>query len=324
METDKVATSKLSDQDVALAEQEAKPKLSVKTLSDRVIPVELVAQIKSIGDVKGYLERHGVVSAQKQTLISCGRVLLDHEPVPAPDSVIHLFYYEPTALIADPIEAAADWDTKNRMKVFKGLYLFSIRKFHEAAPLLIDSLTTFSETSFMPFKDCVNYAAIASMLVLDRPTILKTLVKSPEVLEVINDLPHMEAYINSLYNCRYREFFLALGSLESEMKNDWLIEPHVQYIIKEMRIRAYTQIMQSYRSLTLESMAKSFGVTADFIDREVSRFIAAGRLNCVIDKVAGLVITSPPDQRNTEYVALIKQSDALAARMQKLGRILSY
>lgn len=60
------------------------------------------------------------------------------------------------------------------------------------------------------------------------------------------------------------------------------------------------------------------------IGRELSRFIAAGRLNCVIDKVAGLVITSFPDQRNSEYLALLKHGDALSARLQKLGRILSY
>ena len=58
--------------------------------------------------------------------------------------------------------------------------------------------------------------------------------------------------------------------------------------------------------------------------REISRFIAAGRLNCTIDKVAGLVITSSPDQRNKDYVALTKQGDALMASMQKLGRVLSY
>jgi len=34
-------------------------------------------------------------------------------------------------------------------------------------------------------------------------------------------------------------------------------------------------------------MAAAFGVGADFLDKELSRFIAAGRLNCKIDKVAG-------------------------------------
>jgi hypothetical protein len=249
------------------------PKLTVKTLSDRAISIDLASEIKTIANIKHALEKHGTLPAARQTLLLAGRVLLDHEAVPEAESTIYLFFYEPSALLADPIEAAIDWDTKNRMKAFKGLYLFSTRRFVEAAILLIDALSTFSETLFIPFKDCVKYAAIAAMLTMDRPTILKKLVKSPEVLEVIHELRHLDDYINAFYNCRYREFFAALGNIESEFKNDWLIAPHTQYIIKEMRIRAYSQILQSYRSLTIVSMAQSFGVTESFIDRYISRII---------------------------------------------------
>lgn len=245
------------------------PKLTVKTLSNNSINVDLPSEVKTVGDIKKAVEKHGTLATAKQVLISAGRVLSDDEPAPAPSSTIYLFYYEPTALLVDPIEKAADWDTKNRLKVFKGLYLFSRRKFAEAAPLLIEALATFTETAFIPFKDCVKYACVSGMLVFDRPNIFNKLVRSPEVLEVINELPYMEALINSFYNCRYDEFFLALGNIEAEWKADWLITPHVQYIIKELRIRAYTQILQSYRSLAISSMARSFGVTEDFIDKYV-------------------------------------------------------
>ena len=36
-----------------------------------------------------------------------------------------------------------------------------------------------------------------------------------------------------------------------------------------MRILAYSQLLESYRSLTLDSLALSFGVTIDFIDTYV-------------------------------------------------------
>lgn len=188
------------------------PKLTVKTLSDRSLSVALSSEVKTIGDVKAALvAKHGIEKpAQQQIVISGGRVLADTEPVPAPDSTLYLFYYEPAALLADPIESAKDWDAKNRMKVFKGLYLLSIRKFAQATPLLIDTLTTFSELGFMPFRDCVKYAIVSGMLTLDRPDILQKLVKSPEVLEVVHDIPSFESYIKSFHNCRYQEFFATL------------------------------------------------------------------------------------------------------------------
>jgi len=35
--------------------------------------------------------------------------------------------------------------------------------------------------------------------------------------------------------------------------------------------------------------------------RELSRFIAAGRLHCKIDKVGGIVETNRPDSKNYQY-----------------------
>ena len=45
-----------------------------------------------------------------------------------------------------------------------------------------------------------------------------------------------------------------------------------------------TQFLESYKSVTIQMMASAFGVSAAFLDGELSEFIAAGRLNCKIDK----------------------------------------
>ena len=51
------------------------------------------------------------------------------------------------------------------------------------------------------------------------------------------------------------------------MKQDRLLAPHCRYYVREMRIQAYTQLLESYRSLTLQYMANAFGVSEEFIDR---------------------------------------------------------
>jgi len=113
-----------------------------------------------------------------------------------------------------------------------------------------------------------------------------------------------------------------------------------------MRVKAYSQLLESYSSLTLTYMADSFGVTQDFIDKELHRFIAAGRLHCKIDKVTGMnrlctgtlypkfhflnfcswlgvVETNRPDSKNAQYQATIKQGDLLLNRIQKLSRVIN-
>ncbi len=95
---------------------------------------------------------------------------------------------------------------------------------------------------------------------------------------------------------------------------------HAKYFIKEMRVVAYSQFLESYKSVTLESMAKSFGVTPAFLDKELSTFIAAGRINCKIDKVAGIIESNRPDERIALYQKIVKEGDFLLNRIQKLSR----
>lgn len=94
------------------------------------------------------------------------------------------------------------------------------------------------------------------------------MIDSPEVLEVLHEIPHLEDYLQSLYNGDYAKFFVALAALEtSAMKQSWVLFPHYRYYVREMRIRGYAQLLESYRSLTMQSMAHSFGVSEEFIDR---------------------------------------------------------
>ena len=90
-----------------------------------------------------------------------------------------------------------------------------------------------------------------------------------------------------------------------------------------MRVMAYSQLLESYRSLTLQYMAEAFNVSVGFIDRELSRFIATGKLNCKIDKVGGIVETNRPDNKNYQYQSVIKTGDALLNRIQKLSRVIN-
>jgi len=118
-----------------------------------------------------------------------------------------------------------------------------------------------------------------------------------------------------------------------------LLSPHTRYYVREMRILAYGQLLESYRSLTLESLSGAFGVSVEFVDRyvlyarvlcsclsvsssELSRFIANGRLHCTIDKVHGIVETTRPSLKNAQYEKVIKQGDVLLNSIQRLSKVL--
>ncbi|KAJ1328841.1 26S proteasome non-ATPase regulatory subunit 6 [Batrachochytrium salamandrivorans] len=70
-------------------------------------------------------------------------------------------------------------------------------------------------------------------------------------------------------------------------------------------------------------MANLFGVSEEWIDSDLSKFISAGRLHAVIDKVGGIIETNRPDAKNAQYQNSIKQGDLLLTRIQKLSRVIS-
>ncbi|KAK2183012.1 hypothetical protein NP493_328g05013 [Ridgeia piscesae] len=221
------------------------------------------------------------------------------------------------------IDEGGDWDRRNRLKVYKGAYCMAVRDFKTAANLFLDTVATFTSYELMDYKTFVTYTVFCGMIALDRQDIREKIVKGSEILEVLHGLPDIKQFLFAFYNCQYADFFKMLAKVEAMMKYDMYLAPHYRFYVREMRIHAYSQLLESYRSLTLVYMAKAFGVTVDFIDQELSRFIAAGRIHCKIDKVGGIVETNRPDSKNWQYQETIKKGDILLNRLQKLSRVIN-
>nr|GMC64987.1 26S proteasome non-ATPase regulatory subunit 6 homolog [Ipomoea batatas] len=275
-------------------------------------------------------------------------------------------------------EEGGDWERKNRLKVYEGLFCMSTRNFKRAANLFLDSISTFTTYELFPYDTFIFYTVLTSIITLDRvslkqkvvdaPEILTVIgkipylseflnslydcqykaffsafdmaplyqtlignsvlnldqkvVDAPEILTVIGKIPYLSEFLNSLYDCQYKAFFSAFAGITEHIKLDRYLHPHFRYYMREVRTVVYSQFLESYKSVTIEAMAKAFGVSEDFIDTELSRFIAAGKLHCKIDKVAGVLETNRPDAKNALYQATIKQGDFLLNRIQKLSRVI--
>ncbi|KAI0823540.1 PCI-domain-containing protein [Trametes gibbosa] len=246
------------------------------------------------------------------TLIRIGFFFGDHDMITQ-----HLSQAE------ELIEKGGDWDRRNRLKVYRGLHLLSIRQFKRGGELLLDALSTFTATELISYNDFVASTIISNVLTLNRPDLKKKLIIAPEVIQVLPELPVLADLMKNLYDSHYDKFFTALASTEQTLlKPNRLLAPHARYYVREMRISAYNQLLESYRSLTLDSLARSFGVSNEFVDSELSRFIASGRLHCTIDKVNGVVETNRPSVKNAQYETVIRQGDILLSAVQRLSKVL--
>jgi 26S proteasome regulatory subunit N7 len=134
------------------------------------------------------------------------------------------------------IDEGGDWDRRNRLKVYNGLYLVSIRQFKRGGELLLDALSTFTATELISYNDFVALTVIVNSLTLTRVDLKKRvsspfitrhslrlltatsqLINSPEVIQALPDLPILGDLVKNLYNCRYDKFFVALGNIYSPL-----------------------------------------------------------------------------------------------------------
>ncbi|GME77046.1 unnamed protein product [[Candida] boidinii] len=199
----------------------------------------------------------------------------------------------------------------------------STRKFKEASKLLIDSLATFTSTEIATYEDVAQYALICGAISLDRSDLKKKLIESPEILSInsnTNELLPIFNLIKSLYFSEYNKFFpYLLETHDLILTRNKYLSPHTHYYLREMRSKAYSQLLESYKSLSLKSMADQFGISIEFLDDDFCKFIPTKKLNCVIDRVNGIVETNRPDNKNSQYHLLIKNGDALLTKLQKYG-----
>ncbi|KAK9906744.1 hypothetical protein WJX75_007249 [Coccomyxa subellipsoidea] len=223
---------------------------------------------------------------------------------------------------AELCENGGDWERKNRLKVYDATFRLATRDLAGAAGLLLDSIATFTSTELFSYETCIFYTVLTAIPTLDRVSLKEKVVDAPEILTVIDTIPNLSTFLNALYECRYADFFKAFAGIADQTREDVYLHPHVRYYVREVRVVAYSQFLDSYKSVTLESMASAFGVSVDFIDYELVDFIVAGRLPAKIDRVAGVIETKRPDAKNAQYQAAIKQGDLLLNRLQKLSKVI--
>jgi len=222
------------------------------------------------------------------------------------------------------VESGGDWDRRNRLKAYQGLHLLTIRSHNLAAPLLLDSLSTFTSYELCSYSSLIIYAVLAGSVALKRVDFKAKVVDAPEIKAVVGsgedklaalsgalsagpsagdeempdvtsatpghaapvnlatlgqttselqdakeqvDFSPLADLVNSLYTGDYRTFFAALGAVEQNfLSQDRYLNEHKAWFVREMRLRACQQLLQSYRVVGLESMAGAFGVTVEFLD----------------------------------------------------------
>ncbi|AJW02399.1 Rpn7p [Saccharomyces cerevisiae YJM1386] len=234
-----------------------------------------------------------------------------------------LYVKEKLEAVNSMIEKGGDWERRNRYKTYYGIHCLAVRNFKEAAKLLVDSLATFTSIELTSYESIATYASVTGLFTLERTDLKSKVIDSPELLSLISTTAALQSISSltiSLYASDYASYFpYLLETYANVLIPCKYLNRHADFFVREMRRKVYAQLLESYKTLSLKSMASAFGVSVAFLDNDLGKFIPNKQLNCVIDRVNGIVETNRPDNKNAQYHLLVKQGDGLLTKLQKYG-----
>lgn len=143
------------------------------------------------------------------------------------------------------LKEGGDWEKKNKLKVYDGLYNLSLKNFKESGKLFVEALMTFTNYELFDYKDFVFYTAITNIITVDRATLKNKIIDNSDVVSCIRDIPHLQNFLDSFYDGNYLEFFKEFYNIIQRTKTDFFLSKHNNYFIKEMRIKVYNQYLRN-------------------------------------------------------------------------------
>ena len=215
-----------------------------------------------------------------------------------------------------------DWEKKNKLAIYEGVSHILKRNLPSAAEILLNSVNTFNSPEIMSFKELVKYAVLLGLLSLHRKDIHEKIIQSSEVWSVLKENKLLSDFTNAIYENKYSTFFPLLIDVNSEISmTDFLLSRHRSHLLKRARIVIFSLFLESYKTVKMVKMAQSFGISIEFLDKELSEMISQKYINCKIDKVNLIVDSVFVDKRSNTYKEIEKEGDFLIERMHKLIKV---
>lgn len=216
-------------------------------------------------------------------------------------------------------DESLDWEKKNKLAIYDGIFCILKRDIVSAANILLGCINTFNSPEIMTFKELVSYSVVLGLLALHRKDVREKIIQNSEIISVLNENALLKRFTQTIFESNYKQFFEVLIDLNSEvLMKDILLSKHRPFLLKRARIVIFSLFLESYKTIRLNKMAASFGISVEFLDKELADLISQKYLNCKIDKVNLIVESIVVDKRSDVYKEVEKRGDELVERLHKL------
>jgi 26S proteasome subunit RPN7 len=85
----------------------------------------------------------------------------------------------------------ADWDRRNRLKVYRAIQFLLHRNIQDASKLLLDCISTFNAIEYCTYTEFIVYTILSNLLHLPRPELKKMILDGSEIITIGSEIPEV-------------------------------------------------------------------------------------------------------------------------------------
>lgn len=189
----------------------------------------------------------------------------------------------------DIISRGCDWDRRNKFKAYSAFYHLLNKQYTKSGACFYEALATFKSGELISYEKCVFYLLFSAVLTFERSDLNEKILKSSDVLETINVNSKGIKLVNCVYHCDYNSLIESLIPFLDEINNDIFLNGQIDFFVREVKVKIYKQLLESYRSLSIDLFCDILRVSDEYVERDLCDFITDQRLDCVIDRVHRIV-----------------------------------
>ncbi|KAI5179681.1 26S proteasome regulatory subunit N7 [Nematocida sp. AWRm80] len=210
------------------------------------------------------------------------------------------------------IDLGIDWNRKNKYKVYQGLVSLLSRDY-SGCSIFLECISTFDCRELFEYDELILYCIYIGIMTLSRQEIKKKLIDSSEVCEVVKNIPGAFDLVNNYYECNYGSIFKDIYVFSTELVNNINITD-IDYFIYTIKVRLYTQLLTSYKAISIDQMSSIFGVSLQYIQNDLEEMILRKDISCKINHNNNMIYNI----QNENITDIAAKTEGLSHVIQKI------
>jgi hypothetical protein len=140
----------------------------------------------------------------------------------------------------------------------------------------------------------------------------------PNFRILLENFPDMLDLGSTYINFDFDKYFNLLNSFYSDFKYDYYISKRISTMMQKCKKKVMITYITPYKTVDLNEMAESFGMTLDQTERAVEELIVTNEIKCKINKYNKSLSTKTEDIKLESFKKAVKVGDAFIRGLESM------